>query len=111
MAYLGYGIFFAGVSVEMWTITNQKNTIMKFSALMRFLLIAAPLCVLWGCGPEPEQKKTPNSEINSATKLGIDESHKAMGVGEGNQDERGEYPANQANLHPDSVRRDSIRPR
>jgi hypothetical protein len=84
---------------------------MKLTAIMRLLLIAAPLCVLSGCGPAPDQKKTPNSEINSATKVGIDESHDAMGVGEGNQDERGEYPANQANLHPDSVRRDSIRPR
>lgn len=69
------------------------------------------MVMLASCGPAAEQKKTPNSEINSATKLGVDESHKAMGVGEGNQDERGEYPANQANLHPDSTRKDSIRRR
>jgi hypothetical protein len=75
------------------------------------LLLATQLFLLSACGPEPEQKKTRNSEINSAVPLNAEESRKAMGVAEGNQDERGDYPKNQANLHPDSVRRDSIRKR
>lgn len=65
--------------------------------------------LLSACGPATEHKQTPNSDINGATPTGTDESRAATGVGAGNQDERGEYPANQANLHPDSTRKDSIR--
>ena len=65
--------------------------------------------LLVGCGTATEQKQTPNSEMNGVAPTGTEESKAAMGVGEGNQDERGGYPVNQANLHPDSTRKDSIR--
>ena len=82
---------------------------MKIMQLVGSVFVAAVL--LTGCGTSNEQKQTPNSEINGATPTGTDESRAAMGVGEGNQDEVGGYPANQANLHPDSTRKDSIRKR
>lgn len=73
------------------------------------LLLAAQVFLLTACGPEPDQKKTRNAEINSTVPLNAEESREAIGVGAGNQDERGDYPKNQANLHPDSTRRDSTR--
>ena len=80
---------------------------MKLVQLAGPMLLAAFL--LSGCGPASEQKQTPNSEMNGATPTGTEESRAATGVGAGNQDERGGYPANQANLHPDSTRKDTIR--
>lgn len=80
---------------------------MKIVKIAGSFLVATVLLV--GCGPASEQKQTPDSETNVATPTGTEESRAAMGVGEGNQDERGGYPANQANLHPDSTRKDSIR--
>lgn len=75
------------------------------------MLIALPLFVTTGCGNEDEQKKTPNSEMNAVAPPAVDESRAALGVGEGNQDERGEYPKNQANLYPDSTNLDSLKKR
>lgn len=79
---------------------------MEISKLGIVALFATTLLV--SCGTANEQKQTPNSEMNGATPTGTEESKAAMGVGEGNQDERGDYPANQANLHPDSTRKDTI---
>lgn len=73
------------------------------------LLVALPLFFATSCGNGAEQKKTPNSEMNGATPEKGEESNAALGVGEGNQDERGEYPKNQANLYPDTTRKDSVR--
>lgn len=80
---------------------------MKIKYWAALLLLAAQSAFLTACDNTADQKKTPNSEMNSVTKLGADESRAAIGVGEGNQDETGEFPANQANLHPDSTRRDT----
>ncbi|MPR35102.1 hypothetical protein [Salmonirosea aquatica] len=82
---------------------------MKIVQLAGTVLLSAVL--LSGCGPATEQKQSPNSEINGATPTGTEESRAAIGVGEGNQDEQGGYPKNQANLHPDSTRKDTIRKR
>jgi len=82
---------------------------MKITQLASSVLIAAFL--LSSCGPASEQKQTPNADMNGATPTGTDESRAAIGVGDGNQDEQGGYPKNQANLHPDSTRKDSIRNR
>lgn len=78
---------------------------MKIIKLAVVTLFATTFLV--GCDTANKQKQTPNSEMNGATPTGTDESRAAIGVGEGNQDERGDYPANQANLHPDSTRKDS----
>jgi hypothetical protein len=88
------------------TINLKHHTTMKLVQLAGPVLLATLL--LSGCGPASEQKQSPNSDMNGATPTGTDESRAAMGVGEGNQDEQGGYPANQANLHPDSTRKDSI---
>ncbi len=80
---------------------------MKIKHWAGLLLLTAQAAFLTACDNTAEQKKTPNSEMNDVTKLGADESRAAIGVGDGNQDEVGEYPANQANLHPDSIRRDT----
>ena len=79
---------------------------MKIIKLAVSALFATTLLV--GCDTANKPKQTPNAEMNAATPTGTEESKAAMGVGEGNQDERGGYPANQANLHPDSIRKDSI---
>ena len=80
---------------------------MKITQIAGSFLLATVL--LAGCGTATEHKQTPNSDMNGVAPTGTDESKAALGVGEGNQDERGGYPANQANLHPDSSRIDSIR--
>lgn len=79
---------------------------MKIIRLAVAMLFVTTLLV--GCDTANKQKQTPNSEMNGVAPTGTEESKAAMGVGEGNQDERGGYPANQANLHPDSTRKDSI---
>ncbi|WP_373514904.1 hypothetical protein [Persicitalea sp.] len=78
---------------------------MKIKNLAGMVLLSAQVVLFAACAGE--QKKTPNSEMNDVTKTGTDESDAALGVGAGNQDEEGGYPANQANLHPDSTRRDT----
>ena len=78
---------------------------MKIKHLAMLFLLTAQAALFAACAGE--QKKTPNSEMNDVTKTGADESDAAIGVGAGNQDEVGGYPANQANLHPDSTRRDT----
>lgn len=79
---------------------------MKIIQLVGSVLLTATL--LAGCGTANDHKQTPNSDMNGTTPTGTDESRAAIGVGDGNQDERGGYPVNQANLHPDSTRTDSI---
>ena len=78
---------------------------MKIKQLAVLFLLTAQVALFTACAGE--QKKTPNSEMNDVTGKEADESRAAMGVGEGNQDKTGDYPANQANLHPDSTRRDT----
>lgn len=78
---------------------------MKIKNLAILVLLTAQVTLFSSCAGE--QKKTPNSEMNDVTKTGADESRAAIGVGDGNQDEVGGYPANQANLHPDSIRNDT----
>lgn len=78
---------------------------MKIKHLTVLVLLTAHGVLFASCAGE--QKKTPNSEMNDVTKTGADESRAAIGVGDGNQDKTGDYPANQANVHPDSTRRDT----
>ncbi len=84
---------------------HKTFTNMKIKSLAIVALLTAQVALFTSCAGE--QKKTPNSEMNDVTKTGGDESNAAIGVGAGNQDEVGGYPANQANLHPDSTRRDT----
>ncbi len=78
---------------------------MKIKHLAAIALFTAQGVLFTSCAGE--QKKTPNSEMNDVTKTGADESDAAIGVGAGNQDEEGGYPANQGNLYADSTRRDT----
>ncbi|GHB70807.1 hypothetical protein [Persicitalea jodogahamensis] len=80
---------------------------MKIKHWAGLALLSVQAAIFTGCDSTADQKKTPNSEMNDVTKTGADESRAAMGVGEGNQDETGGYPANQGNLYPDSTRRDT----
>ncbi len=80
---------------------------MKIKHWAGLVLLTVQAILFTGCNTPADQKKSPNSEMNDVTTTATDESRAAMGVGEGNQDENGGYPANQANLHPDSTRRDT----
>ena len=80
---------------------------MKITRLAGLVLLSAQVLLFAGCDTSADQKKTPNSEMNDVTNPNAEESDAAIGVGADNQDETGDYPANQANLHPDSTRRDT----
>jgi len=84
---------------------HKMTTNMKLKNLAGTILLAAQVVFFTACAGE--QKKTPNSDMNDVTRTGGEESRAALGVGAGNQDEVGDYPANQANLHPDSIRTDT----
>ncbi|TDB59809.1 hypothetical protein [Arundinibacter roseus] len=66
--------------------------------------------MLASCSPS-EKKEAPDNKYDETVQDSNDEtkSRKAMGVGEGNQNETEDYPLNQGNLYPDSTREDTIR--
>lgn len=77
--------------------------------IISMALVALPLCFATSCGNGPEQKETPNADMNNVTTEQSGESTTPMGMSEGNQDEEGGYPKNQGNLYADSTRKDSVR--